>query len=111
MSIFLLGLVIELIRRKKLKEKYALGWLFSACILLVFSLWRNLIDIIAKMAGIFYAPAVLLPVVILLGTMLFLYFSVVITKLTEDNKRLFQELGLLRQKIEIFLEKEQGKND
>jgi len=70
-AVGLLICILELIRRRKLKEKFALLWLFSSIVLIVISLWGRLLEILAKLAGIYYAPLVLVPIIIFFVILLF----------------------------------------
>ncbi len=98
-SLGILIFVVEAIRRGALKEKYALLWLFASLLLLGFSVWRGLLDIVAHAFGFNYSPSFLF----LLGfgglLVITLHFSVVISKLAEKNKKLGQELGIIEEEI------------
>ncbi len=93
-------LVIELIRRGRLKERYSLLWLFASGILLVLSSSRYLLEFFSHMLGIYYAPSFLFLLAFLFLLLITLHFSVVISGLYEKNKQLAQELALLRQDIQ-----------
>jgi hypothetical protein len=92
-------LVIELIRRGRLKEKYALLWLFAGGVLLVFSLSRDLLEYSAQLFGVFYPPSFLFLLAFFFLLLITLHFSVVLSGLSEKNKHLAQELALLRQEM------------
>jgi len=92
-------LIIELIRRGQLKERYALLWLFAGIILLVFSLSRGLLEYVASLVGIYYPPSLLFLLAFLFLLLITLHFSSVISELSEKNKQLAQELALLRQEM------------
>ncbi len=92
--------VVSLVRRRKLREEYSLVWLIGSAVLLLFSLWRDLLDIIAGFVGVHYAPTVLLLTTILFGGMAFLHFSVVISAQAEQHKNMAQEIALLKEKVE-----------
>jgi hypothetical protein len=92
-------LVIELIRRGRLKEKYALLWLFAGGVLLVFSLSRDLLEYSAQLFGVFYPPSFLFLLAFFFLLLITLHFSVVLSGLSEKNKYLAQELALLRQEM------------
>lgn len=98
-------MVIELIRRGRLKEKYSLLWLAAAGVLLVLSLSRTLLEFISHAIGIFYAPSLLFLLAFLFLLMITLHFSVVISGLSEKNKKLAQEIALLRQELQEALKK------
>jgi len=93
-SIFII--IIELIRRNRLKERYSLIWLAASALLMVFSVWRGLLHFIAQAMGIYYPPSFLFLLAIFFLLLLLLHFSVILSSLSEKNKRLAQEIGLLK---------------
>jgi len=101
-SASLLVFVLELIRRGKLKERYALLWLFSGCILLLLSSSRGLLEYLARLVGIFYPPSLLFLIAFLFLLLITLHFSSVLSALAEKNKRLAQEIALLHQEIAVM---------
>jgi len=92
-------LVVELIRRGRLKERYSLLWLFAGGVLLLLSSSRSILDYISNMVGIYYPPSFLFLLAFLFLLLITLHFSVTISGLSEKNKRLAQELALLRQEM------------
>jgi len=96
----LLVVVIELIRRGRLKEKYSLLWLFAGSILLILSISRDLLEYVSRLLGVFYPPSLLFLLAFLFLLLITLHFSVVLSGLSEQNKQLAQELALLRQEME-----------
>jgi hypothetical protein len=99
-SIAIILFVISLIRKRKLREEYSILWLIGSVVLIVFSIWRRLVDIIADFVGVAYAPAILLLTGILFGVLMFLHFTVVISKQADENKTLAQEIALLKNRID-----------
>ena len=91
--------VADLIRRSMLKEQYALLWLFSSVVLLLLSIWRSLLDKVAKMAGVAYPPSLLFLMAFIFLLLIVLHFSVVISRLSEKNKKLAQEIALIKLQI------------
>ncbi len=87
-SLLVIILVVSLIRKRKLREEYSLVWLAGGLVLLLFSIWRDLLDMVAQLVGVHYAPAILLLVTILFGGMGFLHFSVVISAQAEQHKNM-----------------------
>jgi len=98
-SILLMIVIFELIRRKKLREKYSLIWFSASLVMILFSLWRDLLDRVALLLGVAYAPALLFLVAMFFGMILLIHFSIVISELTEKNKTLAQEIALLKAAI------------
>jgi len=103
-------LVVELIRRGRLKERYSLLWLFAGGVLLVLSSSRNILEYISNRVGIYYPPSFLFLLAFLFLLLITLHFSVTISGLSEKNKRLAQELALLRQEMqELMLDRTDSK--
>jgi hypothetical protein len=94
-SVLLIATIFELVRRGRLREEYALMWFISSFVLLFFSIWRSALDFIAHRLGVAYSPALLLLVMLLFGFLILVHFSIAISKLTGENKRLAQEMALL----------------
>ncbi len=98
-SASVLIVVIELIRRGRLKEKYSLLWLFAGGVLLLLSSSRDLLGYVSHLLGVFYPPSLLFLLAFLFLLLITLHFSVVVSGLSEKNKQLAQELALLRQEM------------
>lgn len=99
-SVFLV--VIELIRRGRLKERYSLLWLFACSVLLVFSVSRDLLEFVSRSLGIAYPPSFLFLLAFFFLLLITLHFSVVMSGFSEKNKKLAQELAILKQEIEAL---------
>ena len=95
--------VIELVRRGKLKEKYSLLWLLASLVLFVFSTSRDVLNFVSALVGIYYPPSFLFLVAFIFLLLITLHFSVVISGLSDKNKKLAQEIALLRQEIQKVL--------
>ena len=99
-SFLLLVVVFELIRSRRLRERYALLWLLTGIVLLVLSAWRGGLNTIAGWLGVRgYPPAVLFAVAILFVILVLLHYSTVISRLTDQNVVLAQRLALLETKL------------
>jgi hypothetical protein len=98
-SLGLFALVFELVRRRRLLERYALLWLLTTVTLFGLSLWKGLLDRISEAIGIGYGPSTLFAVALGFVAMLLLHFSVVISRLAEQNKVLAQQVGLLHRRV------------
>src|SRR5437588_1245004 len=90
--------VLELVRRRRLLERYALLWLFSAFALLALAAWRGLLSDLAHAVGIYYPPSALFVIAFGFILVLLLHFSVAVSKLADQNKVLAQRLALLEEK-------------
>ncbi len=96
----LLVLVFELVRRRRLSERYAILWLLAATTLLVLAAWKGLLTSLSYDVGISYPPSALFAVAIGLIAMILLHFSLAVSRLSDQNKILAQRLGLLQQRLE-----------
>ena len=92
--------VIELVRRRRLKEEYSLLWLATAVILIILSLSRPALDLLASAVGIIYPPSALFLVAMVFVLFILLHYSIVLTRLTQENKENAQQLALLRFQME-----------
>ena len=99
MSILLVFLVLELVRRGWLKEKYALLWLGTAVASLLVGFFPHVIVAAANTFHFQYLT-VLFTVYFLFTLGLVMSFSVVISQLAERNRELTQELALLAHSVE-----------
>ena len=96
-AVLFLGL-LELVRQRRLLERYALLWLFSAMFLLVLSIWTGLLEELASLVGIAYPPSALVVFAFGFILVLLLHFSVAVSKLADQNKVLAQRLALLEER-------------
>ena len=101
-SLVLLIAVLELVRRRRLREKYALLWLLTAIVLLVLSLWRGAVTSIATTLGVSYGPTVLFAVGALFVLVVLLHYSTVISALTDRTVTLAQRVAILEQRIQAL---------
>ena len=100
-SLVLLAVIFELIRRHRLRERYALLWLATGIVLLVLSAWRGGLNTIAHWVGVRgYPPAVLFAVATLFILLVLLDYSTVISKLADQNTILAQKLALLESRLD-----------
>ncbi|HEO70425.1 MAG TPA: DUF2304 domain-containing protein [Candidatus Hydrogenedentes bacterium] len=105
-SVALLALVLELVRRGRLKERYALLWLAAAGLSLLLGAFPRLIEWLAALLHVQYLTVLFAAsFVFLLGIVL--GFSIVISRQSERNRALAQELGLLEHRVRR-LEKERS---
>jgi len=99
-SLLLLLVVFELIRSRRLRERYALLWVLTGIVLLVLSAWRGGLNTIAGWVGVqTYPPAVLFAVALLFVLAVLLHYSTVLSKLSDQNVILAQRVGLLEQQL------------
>ncbi len=99
-SFSLVLVVLELIRSRRLRERYALLWLATGLVLTALSAWRAGLNTIAGWVGVRgYPPAVLFAVGILFILAVLLHYSTVISRLSDQNILLAQRLALLEEEL------------
>lgn len=98
-TVLLLVVVLELVRRKRLMERYAIVWLFSGLALLVLALWGGLLDRFADALGVAYPPNALFLIAFGFVLFLLLHFSLAVSRLSDQAKILAQRLALLEERV------------
>jgi len=99
-SVLFLLVILELIRSRRLRERYALLWLLTGIVLVILSAWRGGLNTIAAWLGVRgYPPAVLFAVGLLFVILVLLHYSTVISRLSDQNVVLAQRLALLETKL------------
>lgn len=93
-------LVVQLIRKRKLREEYSILWFSASALLLLLSLKRDLLHRAAEFFGVAYPPSLLLLGAIFAGFVVAMHFSIALSRLSEQNKRLAQELALMRLELQ-----------
>ena len=98
-ALVVLFAIFELVRRRRLMERYALLWIGSGLVLLALAVWRGALSTLADALGIIYPPNALF--LIAFGFVLFLlmHFSLAISRLSDQSKVLAQRLALLEERV------------
>jgi hypothetical protein len=96
-AVLLFG-ILELVRSRRLLERYAVLWLFAAIVLLSLAAWKGLLETVADAVGIYYAPSALFAVAFVFILVLLLHFSVAVSRMSEQARVLAQRLALLEER-------------
>jgi hypothetical protein len=97
-AIFLLS-VLELVRRRKLVEEYALLWIVVAALMLAVSIWRELLHSAARELGVHDPPNVLLIALTVAVVVSLLGISVVLSRQRRQIERLIEEASILSAEV------------
>lgn len=100
MSVVLLVYILEMVRRRRLREEYSILWLCGSLVILILSVKRDWLARLSFAAGIAYPPSFLFLVGILFILLILIHFSIAISKLHQMNKRMAQELALLKESLD-----------
>ena len=99
-GIFYMAMIINLIRQRRLSEGHALPWLLTFLAVTVTPFFIPLLDKFARWAGIKYEPALYLLIAILFLLANVLRNALDISRLADQNRRLTQEISMLRHQVE-----------
>jgi hypothetical protein len=98
-SVLLLVVVLELVRKRRLTEEYSIVWILASLALLGLSFSRPLISMAAQWLGVYYPPAVLLLALLTLVFAALLYFTVVASRQRTQIERLVEEVSILAAEV------------
>ena len=102
-SISIFIVIIYLVKKGRLREEYSWLWLLTGAVILVLSLWYDLLLLLTNLIGAVTATTTLFIFGILFLMLITLHFAIKISSLTDQVKNLAQKLSLLE------MEREQGK--
>lgn len=94
LAVATLGGIVELVRRRKLKEEYALLWILTAVGMIVLASWYELIEVLTRVIGAVTPTTTLFIFALFFLLTISVHFSIVISRLTEQVRRLTQELAI-----------------
>jgi len=99
-SLLIVLLVVELVRRRKLREEYSWLWLLTGGSIILLVGWYDLLLFVTHLIGA-VAPTTTLFIFGLLFLMLIsLHYSIQISKLSHQVKEMAQQLALLKGRVE-----------
>ena len=107
-SAALLFVILELVRRRRLLERYALLWLFSSLVLLGLAIWRDFLETLARSIGIYSPPNALFLIAFGFVLALLLHFSLAVSRHADQTKVLAQRLALLEQRQRAAEARDEG---
>ena len=94
-GIGMLIIIIDLVRRRKLREEYSWLWLMTGAGILILTLWFGLLRWVTHLVGAITPSSTIFLFAFLFLIFISLHFSVVISKLTDRNKELAQRYAIL----------------
>jgi hypothetical protein len=100
--------ISRLIVKGKLREEYAIVWVICTIFLLVFSLWTDGLELLRRITGVVVAANLVFTGFIFAILVYLLHLSVVASKLHNDNKKLAQEISLLKEQFNKHLEEKKS---
>jgi hypothetical protein len=98
-ALALLTVVLEMVRRRRLLERYALLWLLSALVILGLAIWRGALEQVAQAVGIYSPPNALFFIALGFILLLLLHFSAAVSRLADQSKVLAQRQAIIEQEL------------
>jgi len=99
-SVLICVIIVDLVRRRRLKEEYSLLWLVTGILLFVMAIWYDLLKAITGFIGAVLTSSTLFFFGIIFLILINLHFSIRISELTDKVKNLVQELALVKAELE-----------
>jgi hypothetical protein len=94
-SASLLIFILYLVRGKKISEQYSVIWIILSLVFIGFSIWRDGLNYLSFTIGIAYPPMAFLLILVMAIFLILIQFSIILTKLSKQSKKLAQKLTLL----------------
>ncbi len=104
LSLLVAVIVIELVRRRKLREEFSVIWMLTTLFILIFALWEWPLMLVRRIVGTEIAINALFLLAIIFLVIINIYLSMKISILTTRNIRLAQRVGILEEKISRFVD-------
>lgn len=102
LALAIVGLVVEMLRQKKLREKYAALWLIVGVATLVLAAFPRLLNIVAELVGVQLPSNLLFAMSILMLLGVCLHLSWEISVVEDETRTLAEEVAILRVQVEAL---------
>ena len=99
-SFLIMAIVVELVRRRKLREEYSWLWLITGAVIILLVIWYDLLLLITRLIGAIAPTTTLFIFGLLFLMVISLHYSIQISKLSQQVKEMAQQLTLLKGKVE-----------
>ncbi|MDR3608527.1 MAG: DUF2304 domain-containing protein [Oligoflexia bacterium] len=97
--LLLIGVIFELVRRRRIKERYSLLWFFTGISLFALVIRKQWLGAFSEAIGVYYAPSAFFLVLSGFVFLMLIHFSTVISQLLTENQKLAQKLALLEAEV------------
>ncbi len=98
LALLVLLVTVEMIRRRRLREEYAMLWLGTSVVLVVIAAFPQLTYAISSAFDISYVTFMVLAVFVFLA-MILLHYATVISRQAEQIRQLAEQLAILEQRV------------
>lgn len=114
---FAMAYIINLMQKKKMDFKFALGWLLVEFCIVILTLWPNLLNILSNLLGIASPMNMLFFFGFCFAVIIIFALSLEISKLSDRVKKLSQEIAIIRkdmydndQRLQCQISEKQSEN-
>jgi hypothetical protein len=101
--VLILGVIVELLRRRRLREKYAFIWLFTGLLVIVLALFPGGLDGVARSMGVASGVSLVLFLAVVFLLVIAIHLSWEVSQLEEETRSISEEIALLRLELERSL--------
>ena len=98
-SLCFLAYIAFLVVKNKLRVEYSIFWIVSSLVLILFSFWRQGLEIAASLLGVYVGINLAFAAAIFAVLIYLLHLSIVVSKLHEENKALAQRMALIGEEL------------
>ncbi len=99
-SFLIMAVVVELVRRRKLREEYSWLWLLTGGGIILMVIWYDLLVFLTHLIGAIVPTTTLFIFSLLFLMIISLHYSIQISRLSHQVKEIAQQLALLKGKVE-----------
>jgi hypothetical protein len=99
-AVAIAALVLTYVRKWRLREEYSLLWLLLAAVMVLLATFEGITVWIAARLDVVYAPSIIFFIALAFVAAMLFHYSLEISRLSDQSRRLAQELSLLRARIE-----------
>jgi hypothetical protein len=96
----ILGVIVELLRRRRLREKYAFIWLFTGSLVIVLAVFPGGLDRVAGYLGVASGVSLVLFLAVVFLLVIAIHLSWEVSQLEEETRSISEEIALLRLELE-----------
>ncbi|MEW6553598.1 MAG: DUF2304 domain-containing protein [Actinomycetota bacterium] len=98
-GLLMIALIVELVRRGSLGERYAILWILLGISIIVLSAWPALLQKLADVLRIYYPPSIIFGLAFLFIFGIMIHFSAVLSRQSKGYNRMVQRLAVLEEKL------------
>ncbi len=100
LSVVLLLVIIDLVRKRKLREEYSWLWIMTGAAIFVVATWQSLLVRVTELIGAKIIVSTLFFGALMFLTVISIHFSTKVSQLHEQVKELAQRTALITEELE-----------